>query len=882
MTDVVGSTALWESHEQAMPAVLARHDEIVHGAVAGVGGQVFKHTGDGMIAVFDDAEPAIAAARGACDGLAAESWSIPGEIRIRASLHAGAATERDGDFFGPALNRVARINGVAHPDQIVASDLVHRLVADPTGIDLGEHQLRDLGEPVRLWQLDDGSHPPLRSMRAEFNNLPVQLTEFIGREAEVERLDQLVADHRLVTISGMGGCGKTRIALEVAAAVSARFDGGTWLADLRSAAGPEDIVQQVAVAIGLVNGGVQGSGGQLADLIVEYADRAPTLVVLDNCEHLVDDAADVAEELLRGSRNLTILATSREALGTDGERVWRIPSMGADSGEARDLFLARAFAASSDFEVGEGNVELVDRICRQLDGIPLAIELAAGRVGHLSLSELEAGLDERFALLSGGRRARRQRQQTLQAMMDWSWDLLDSDEQTLLTELAVFRGGFDATGVEAVCSRPEMGTRVDVLTGLVDRSLVQVAADSAAMSRYQLLETVRLYGLDRLAASGSTSEVRDRHADWVRRNASCLTVTWDGPDESIYWMRNADNLLAAAEWFAESGDVVAAAEILSGRVDAYALERSVEGRRWFTKEFVDDPRLPDDVGLAVSNAATFISFQTSDYLAVDHFVRGGLDRFERLGGSPASDTALAFGALLYGQAAFLALSTDLERARVLSARARKIWTDLGDTQSVSISNIVEGMLALSDGDFERAVELSSFEATDPGRFVLPQFLLLRMVNVGAFSSLERHDDAVAALSDVPSNIISGHPSPAYAVWVGWVLVRADLIQEALDLIARPARSALGGAIEQWRFGRSLVLAEYVIDRDPDLAARLLGCASVPATAALGLLRDQILTRARAVLGDRVDDLLAQGAADGEESTVAEAHTIIRADGLAVD
>ena len=675
MTDVVGSTALWEAHEQAMPAVLARHDEIVHGAVAAVGGRVFKHTGDGMIAVFDEAEPAIAAARSACDGLTTESWSIPGEIRIRSSLHTGTATERDGDYFGPALNRVARINGVAHPDQIVASDDVHQRLADPTGIDLGEHRLRDLGEPVRLWQLDDGSHPPLRSMLAELNNLPVQLTEFIGRQAEVDRLEALLADHRLVTISGMGGCGKTRIALEVAAEVSTRFDGGTWLADLRTSADPDDIVQQVAVAIGLVAGGGLGGSRQLADLIVEYADRAPTLVVLDNCEHLVDDAADVAEELLRGSRNLTILATSREALGTEGERVWRIPSMGVDSGEARDLFFARAIAASSDFDVDADSVALVDRICAQLDGIPLAIELAAARVGHLSLDELEAGLDQRFALLSGGRRARRQRQQTLQAMMDWSWDLLDTDERTMLTEVSVFRGGFDARGVDAVCSRPEMGTRFEVLTGLVDRSLVQVAADSAAMSRYQLLETVRLYGLDQLAAGGSTSEVRDRHAGWVRRNASCLTLTWDDPDEAIYWMRNADNLLAAAEWFAESGDVVAAAEVLSGRVDAYAVERNVEGRRWFTKEFVDDPRLPDDVGLAVSNAAAFISFQASDYLAVDRFVRGGLDRFDRLGGS-ASETALRFGALLFSNAAMLALSTDLERARCSArapARSGQIW-----------------------------------------------------------------------------------------------------------------------------------------------------------------------------------------------------------------
>ncbi|MDX2381265.1 MAG: hypothetical protein QNM02_16075, partial [Acidimicrobiia bacterium] len=882
MTDVVGSTALWESHQQMMPAVLARHDEIVHGAVAGVGGRVFKHTGDGMIAVFDDAEPAIATAQRACDDLAAESWSIPGQIRIRSSLHAGPATERDGDFFGPALNRVARINGVAHPDQIVASDPVHQLLAEPMGIDLGEHQLRDLGEPVKLWQLDDGSHPSLRSMRAELNNLPVQLTEFIGREAEIDQLDQLLAAHRLVTITAVGGCGKTRIALEVAAGVSGRFDGGAWLADLRSAADPDEIVQQIAVGIGLVSGGAADGGRGLADLIVEYADRAPTLVVLDNCEHLVDDAADVADELLRGSQNLTILATSREVLGTDGERVWRIPSMGADSGEARNLFLARATAATSEFEVDASGLELVDRICAQLDGIPLAIELAAARAGHLSLSDLEAGLDERFSLLSGGRRARRQRQQTLQAMMDWSWDLLDADEQTMLTELAVFRGGLDARGVDGVCSQPDMGTRFDVLTSLVDRSLVQVAPHGGSITRYQLLETVRLYGLDRLAATGMAGAVRDRHAEWVRRNNSCLlngAAAFD-PDEVLYWMHNVDNLLAAAEWFAEADDIVAVAEVQSGRAGAFLGHRNVDGLRWFTKAFVDDARLPDDVGLAVSFTASQVALQSGDYRASGSFVRSGLDRLDQLdGGVGSSDVVRFWGAALCSSGAMLAIVGELERARSLYVRSQEL---LGEEQHPAGRRFVAGLIAQSDGDFEAAVELTAIENPDPAWYALGAFSGLLIVRATSLSSLGRHDEAVATARRIPASALLRSPNSTFAVQLAWVLVRAGLAQEALDLIAQPTRLSLGVAIEQWRFGRSVVLAEYVVDHQPDLAARLLGCVSVSATLTLGMRRGEILTRARAVVGERVDDLLAQGATDGEEPTVAEAHAIIRTDGLTVD
>lgn len=883
MTDVVGSTALWESHEAVMPATLARHDEIVHGAVNAAGGRVFKHTGDGMIAVFDDAEPAIGAARDACAGLAGESWTVPNGIRIRTSLHSGPATERDGDFFGPALNRVARINGVAHPGQIVASALVRQLFPDAAGVDLGEHQLRDLGERVRLWQFDDGTHPPLRSMRSDLNNLPVQLTEFIGREAEVERLDALLADHRLVTISGMGGCGKTRIALEVAADVSARFDGGTWLADLRSAADPDDIVQQVAGAIGLVGGGASEGGRRLIDVIVEYVERAPTLVVLDNCEHLVDDAADVADELLRGSQNLTILATSREALGTEGERVWRIPSMGADSGEARELFLARASAATSDFNARPADVELVDRICTQLDGIPLAIELAAARVGHLSLSELEAGLDERFSLLSGGRRARRQRQQTLQAMMDWSWDLLDADEQRMLTELAVFRGGFDARGVAAVCTQPEIGTRFDLLTGLVDRSLVQVTVDAGATSRYQLLETVRLYGLDRLTAAGSADNVRDRHAAWVRAHCSCLvTAGAVEPEESLYWLVNVDNVLGAADWFARGDDVVAVAEVLSGRAYLFFGDRNVDGVHWFTQALVGDERLPFEVALAAACAASQIAVFAGDYAVAAGFAQRGLGLVDALDEQQASAVGRSWAAQLCIFAGSLAIGADLERARMLNERGRAIGESDLLAQHTSAATLA-ALIAMSDGDVEAAAEVTR-RTFEERWFQLPGLGVISFVHAMALSWMGRHDEALAAttVGGVVGAIMSRMPNSVGTAQVAWILLRSGRTQEALDMIAIPSRLAIGSAIEQWRLGRAYLLAEYVLERDPDLAVQLTGCVPLAATLTMGLRRRDLLSRARDLVGDRVDELLAEGAAAGEDATVAAAHAILRADGYNVD
>jgi predicted ATPase len=720
-------------------------------------------------------------------------------------------------------------------------------------------------------------------MRADLNNLPVQLTEFIGRQAEVERLDGLLADHRLVTISGMGGCGKTRIALEVAADVSARFDGGTWLADLRSAADPDEIVQQVAGAIGLVGAGASAGGRRLIDVIAEYIERAPTLVVLDNCEHLVDDAADVADELLRSSRNLTILATSREALGTEGERVWRIPSMGADSGEARELFLARATATTSDFDPGPADVELVDQICTQLDGIPLAIELAAARVSHLSLGELEAGLDERFSLLSGGRRARRQRQQTLQAMMDWSWDLLDADEQTMLTELATFRGGFDARGVEAVCTHPETGTRFDVLSGLVDRSLVQVTADAGPTSRYQLLETVRLYGLDRLAATGRADDVRDRHAAWVRAHCSCLVAI--GPldaDEMLYWMTNVDNVLGAADWFARAGDVVAVAEVLSGRAALFHGDRNVDGVRWFTPALVDDPRLPFEIALAAALAATQVAVFAGDYAVAAGFAQRGLELVDALDEHHASGVARSWAALMCVLAGSLAIGADLERARELSERGRAV--DGGDSfAGHTAPSVLAGLIAMSDQDFEAAAEVTRFTFEERW-FRLSGLGVIQMVHAMALSWLGRHDEALAAttIGGVVGAATSRMPNSVGTAQVAWILLRAGRTQEAFDLIARPSRLAIGPAIEQWRLGRAYFLAEYVLERDPDLAARLTGCVPLAATISLGLRRRDLLSRVRELVGDRVDGLLAEGAAAGEEATVAEAHALVRADGYSVD
>lgn len=550
MTDVVGSTVLWEVHGAAMRASLEQHDRIVDEALTDSGGRVFKHTGDGMIAVFDDADAAVAGSLLAVAGLAAASWGETGPLEVRVSVHAGQASERDGDFFGPPLNKAARINGVAHGGQVLVSDVVRQLMSKPAGVDLGEHQLRDLSEPIRLWQVDEGSHPPLRTLVKSRHNLPVMPTEFIGRRAEIDELRNLVKVNRLVTITGVGGCGKTRAALEAAAASADAFMGGVWFVDLTAEHDASAIGPRALSALGLA----QPLSGDYADSLVALAEATrgfATLMVLDNCEHLIDDVAEFAERVLAEAPSVTMLATSREPLSVDGERVWRIPNL---HDAAVELFLDRA-AGVGVTDLGT-QLDVIEQICAALDDIPLAIELAAAHVASLPLGELLVRLDDRFALLGGGRRSgrRRQRQQTLQAMMDWSYGLLSEEEQQLLGELSVFAGSFSLIGVEAVATASSTSVLAR-LQSLVQQSLVVPLRDNG---RYRLLETVRLYSLDKLAEIDAIGAIRSRHLTWVYESfgPAAFALKSDGEalvHEDQLWAE-VENAIAAMGWAEQTGD----------------------------------------------------------------------------------------------------------------------------------------------------------------------------------------------------------------------------------------------------------------------------------------------------------------------------------------
>jgi predicted ATPase len=606
MSDVVGSTALWETHGDAMRTALEIHDRLLHGAIESAGGNVFKHTGDGMIAVFDDADDAVTGAVNAVGALADGAWGTTGVLEVRVSVHAGTASERDGDFFGPPVNKVARINGVGHANQVLVSDVARQLMVEPAGTDLGLHQLRDLSEPVRLWQLDDGDYPSLRTLKKARHNLPVMPTEFIGRQAEIDELRALLDHHRLVTITGVGGCGKTRLAIEVAAAMADRFPGGVWFVDLTAERDGEQVGDRALGALGLVQQLGFGHAGPV-DVLSEVTAGAATLLIVDNCEHLIDDVADFAVEVLASAGSVTVLATSRESLSVDGERAWRIPNL---HDAAVELFLDRAAAAGV---VGlETHLDQIEEICIQLDDIPLAIELAAGRLSSLSIDVLAERLDERFSLLGGGRSRRRQRQQTLQAMMDWSYGLLTADEQDVLNQLAVFAGTFPLSGAEAVATATE-SLVVDVLDSLVEQSLVVASVDTG---RYRLLETVRLYALDRLVNTELLAAARGRHLTWMvalsgreRLYSTGEGETWALEEQKLAEIENA---IAAMEWAEQTDQHDALLSLYTGGISYWGSTASAAAALYWVDHIPQPPASQPE--LLIDSLATSgqIRYDTGD------------------------------------------------------------------------------------------------------------------------------------------------------------------------------------------------------------------------------------------------------------------------------
>ena len=589
LADVEGSTRLWENSPAEMSAALARLQATVSEVVAAHGGvrPVEQGEGDSFVAAFPRASDAVACA--------VELQRAPlAPIRLRIGIHTGEVLLRDeGNYAGPVINRTARLRDLGHGGQTVLSGATEELVAErlPEGAwltDLGTHPLRDLPRPERVVQLCHpdliNEFPPLRvSSTVAFTRLPAQLTSFVGRHVELTQLRELLAQNRVVTLTGAGGVGKTRLAIQVAAQLTGEFGDGVWYVDLAPITDPELVPVTVARALGLPD----QPGRSTMDSLLRFVRDRQMLVLLDNCEHLLDASAELVVALLGAAPGLTLLATSREAIGVAGEVSWRVPSLSL-ADEARELFTDRARHARPDFILTDENAATVGEICARLDGVPLAIELAASRVRALSLAEILDSLHDRFRLLTGGARTAVRRQQTLRASVDWSHALLTEPERVLFRRLAVFFGGFDLLAAQAVAGGGELERYqvLDQLTLLVDKSLV-VAFDSGVTggrTRYRLLETVRQYALEKLGESGDADAVRARHRD----HYTSLTAPLDAPAGTDYEQRveqanvEIDNLRAAFGWSRENSDIELALTLASSLQPLWeARGRILEGLVWF-------------------------------------------------------------------------------------------------------------------------------------------------------------------------------------------------------------------------------------------------------------------------------------------------------------
>ncbi len=648
-----------------MAEALRRHDALLRTAIEANGGYVFKTVGDAFCAAFARPADAVAAAADAQRALAGEDWSAVGGLAVRMALHSGATDERDGDYYGPAVNRVARLLAIVHGGQVVASAttalLLRGMLPEQTELrDLGDHHLKDLVEPERVWQiLAPGlaeSFPPLRSLESLSNNLPRQLTPLIGRDDLLAEVEPLVLEQPLVTLLGTGGIGKTRLALQAGADLLDSIGDGVWLVELATLSDAASVVPAVASTFGLREQGER----PMLDVLVQYLKSRRLLLVLDNCEHLIAEAARVADAILRAAPQIRILATSREPLRIAGEHVYRVPPLSVPSGEtltAEDalkysaiaFFVERARTSDPKFALNDQNAPLVAEICRRLDGIALAIELAAARVKVMAPRQLAQRLDERFRVLTGGSRTSLPRQQTMRALIDWSYGLLSETEQRLFWRLSIFIGGCTIEAAEAVCADEMIDAPdvIDLVASLVDKSLV-VAEIAEDFTRYRLLESTRTFALEKLQESGERDVLAHRHARWAgdladlaykQRWSTGVTEPWCARFDP-----EAENALAAIDWALSHGEVALVARVVVGLSGAYRRlvgEAEARNRVETVLERLDSAEYPE---LAARTWGT-LSRMTGGLRRVEAAQRAAALAEQA---NDAADTALSFNEMAFG------------------------------------------------------------------------------------------------------------------------------------------------------------------------------------------------------------------------------------------
>jgi predicted ATPase len=606
-TDVEGSTRRWEADADAMRAALAAHDEVLRSAIEVNGGFLFKHTGDGVCAAFSSPRSAVDAA------IAAQ---LTLELPVRMGLATGEAELREGDYFGAVLNRAARVMAAGHGEQILLAESTASLLSRVDLVDLGPRRLRDVPMPVGVFQVRAAGlrtdFPPLRALDTTPGNLRPATTSLIGRESEVTEIEAAVKAHGLLTLTGVGGVGKTRLAVEVAGRLADEFPDGVWFFELAAVTDPAAIPDAVASVLGIT----QQPGKSVSESVAAALEGRVRLLVIDNCEHVLDAAAELTEAILAASATVKILATSREGLGVADEQVWPVRSLDATAGidsAAVSLFIERAQGIAPSFSMVDGDeAAAVTEICQRLDGIPLAIELAASRMASMTASEMRDRLDHRFRLLVGSRRGL-ERHHTLRHAVAWSYDLLHDTEKTVLHRCSVFAGGFDLQSACAIAGSDDLDEYaiLEVLDALVRKSLL-IADRSSGRTRYSMLETIRQFAEEQLVASGAATEARAAHARHFAGRETDIMAVWDSPRqrEAYTWFSaELANLRTAFRWAADHGDLDVAATIATYAAFLGLWVENYEPIVW-AEEVIEPARAVDHPRLATLYAMASGCFTT--------------------------------------------------------------------------------------------------------------------------------------------------------------------------------------------------------------------------------------------------------------------------------
>ncbi len=846
-SDVEGSTRLWEDHHEEMKTALAAHDKVMRAAIEDNDGHVFSTSGDAYAAAFKRPGQALQAAIAAQAGLADLSVG-DSSMRVRMAVHTGSADERDGDYFGPAVNRVARLMSVGNGGQVLVSTATAQLIQDtlPAGAtlhDLGEHRLKDLSRPEQVYQLlhDSIAHDTraLRSLDAFPHNLPIQLTSFVGRQQEVEEVTKLLSGARMVTLAGVGGAGKTRLAIQTAAELLANYEDGVWLIELAAITDPTRITATVMDVLGVE----EKANEEPIDTLTRALSKKQILLVLDNCEHVVDPAANFAAAALGAGTGVSMLATSREMLGVPGEYPFQVKSLASPESleeevrlallryPAVQLFSERAELARPGWRVTADNADSVVQICQRLDGMPLAIELAAARLRMMPADKIAERLDDRFRLLTGGSRTVLPRQQTLEAAIDWSFDLLSDEEQTLFGRLAVFMGGFTLEAAEAVCGVDPLDDYavLDHIGHLVDKSLVQ-AEEKEDGVRYRMLETLRQYARQRLAESEEVEPMRKRHAEHFRGLVEEALPNLRGRDEAYWFARlddELDNIRQAMSWALEAGEAQLV-QAISGSLYRYFMYRYrwIEGREWAEKavEASDEPTV--ERAWALLAAGTLAQFGYHVDASVEHLDQA-LDLARSLGLDDVLHAALnnranASSAMGMQGEALKMYEENLELDRRLGSL---------DGAIVTLTNIATQRNAL--GDAAGAVEAAEQAVNDAIRFGSERmvftsrlFLLDPLLASGDLDELETQIGLMREAEQKPeSDFIPG----VVEMWSAVLnMARGATDEAAREMIRGLQRfrgmpdpyELVGGVL--WTLVRGADLVNLL--GDPPLGARLLGSA----------------------------------------------------------